>query len=419
MAAAGTSVQAKAGIEDTPELMYQDMLKAGLGLNHPELVKIVTDRSNLIRQWTIDYLGVCYKDRVDQFGGHSVPRCYTTTNNSGADIIKKLLVKVEDQGMQVRRQACLKRILTDVHGAVRGVAVLEGCGFPQAGSGRIKRIKANKAVVLASGGFGSDIAFRTVQDPRLTAEVGTTNHDGATAEALTAALEIGAGSLQLSLIQLGPWASPDEKGYGVGPDFSSYIAFPYGLMVDPATGKRFVNELADRKTRADAILNIGHPCIGIADAEGVRQSGRQIDRCLKRGVVKAFDTLEHLAAAFNIAYKNLDKTARSFNTFVTHKKDEDFGKPILQGAEPLAHPPYYGIRLWPKVHYTMGGIHINPRAQVIGLTRKPIRGLYAAGEVVGGVHGASRLGSCAITDCLIFGRIAGQNAATDSQGDKT
>ncbi len=87
-------------------------------------------------------------------------------------------------------------------------------------------------------------------------------------------------------------------------------------------------------------------------------------------------------------------------------------RPILVEAQPLLEAPFYGIRLWPKVHHTMGGIRINTRAQVINLDGHPIKGLYAAGEVTGGVHGACRLGSCAITDCLVFGRIAGKNAAT-------
>ena len=101
--------------------------------------------------------------------------------------------------------------------------------------------------------------------------------------------------MHLSWIQLGPWASPDEKGYGVGPGFADYIAFLYGIVIDPTTGKRFVNELADRRTVADAILNVGQPCIGIADTQGVEYSGWQIDRCLRKGVVKPFDRLEDLA----------------------------------------------------------------------------------------------------------------------------
>jgi succinate dehydrogenase/fumarate reductase flavoprotein subunit len=85
---------------------------------------------------------------------------------------------------------------------------------------------------------------------------------------------------------------------------------------------------------------------------------------------------------------------------------------MLTGAAPIDHPPFYGMRLWPKVHYTMGGIGINEKAEVIDLEGNAIPGLYAAGEMTGGVHGACRLGSCSITECLVFGRIAGQQAAT-------
>jgi succinate dehydrogenase/fumarate reductase flavoprotein subunit len=129
-------------------------------------------------------------------------------------------------------------------------------------------------------------------------------------------------------------------------------------------------------------------------------------------VVKGFDRLEELAAAYGLPLGELKATIETYNGHVEGGVDEDFGKPILPNADPLAHPPYYAIRLWPKVHHTMGGIQINAQAQVIGLDRQPIAGLYAAGEVTGGVHGACRLGSCAVTECLVFGRIAGRNAAT-------
>jgi len=182
-------------------------------------------------------------------------------------------------------------------------------------------------------------------------------------------------------------------------------------VIDPTTGKRFINELGDRKTVADAILNAGQPCIGIADSKGVEYSGWSIDRCLRKNVVRQFDQLEELASAYDIPLDPLKATVERYNQYVQRESDEEFGKPILPGASPLAHPPYYGIRLWPKVHYTMGGLQINAKAQVIGLNQQPIEGLYAAGEVTGGVHGACRLGSCAIIDCLVFGRIAGRNAA--------
>jgi flavocytochrome c len=413
IAAAGTPMQEKAGIKDSPELMYADMLKAGLGLNYPQLVREVAEKSNEVLQWSIDYLGVKYLDRVDQFGGHSVPRCYTVLKVSGATIIKQQLIKARELGTEVKTQRYLQAFIRDPEGRVCGVRVRDGYDYKRKDSGSDKHIRARKAVVLATGGFGADIAFRAAQDPRLTEKIDTTNKRFATAEALKEALKLGATPVHLSQIQLGPWASPDEKGFGVGPAFSDYIVFLYGIVVDSIHGKRFVNELADRKVLSDAILNVGQPCIGIADKKAVEQSGWNIDRCLKKGVVREFNRLEELASYYGLPYKALKATAEKYNNYVKNKLDEEFGKPFPPNTAPMTNPPYYGIRLWPKVHHTMGGVQINVRGQVIDLNQVPIKGLYAAGEVTGGVHGACRLGSCAITDCLVFGRICGRNAAAE------
>ena len=411
VAAAGTTLQKKAGIKDSPQLMYEDMLKAGLSLNHPELARIVAESSADIFQWTVDYLGVKYKDRVDQFGGHSVPRSYTSYNNSGSAIVKKLLAKIKELGIDVRLRTYLKTIFKNSDNRVCGVHVREGYSYPNPKSGMPKNIKANKAIILATGGFANDINFRTIQDPRLTNVVDSTNKPSTTAEALKEALRIGAAPVHLDWIQLGSWTSPDEKMLGVGPDFAGYIVFPYGILIDPTTGKRFVNELADRKSRADAILNVGQPCIGISDENGVILSGRQINHCLKKKVVRKFGKIDELAGYYKIPQPTFKDTINQYDNYVENGSDQAFGKPILPGTKPLIHPPFYGIRLWPKVHHTMGGVLINPRAQVINLDHKPIEGMFAAGEVTGGIHGACRLGSCAIPDCLVFGRIAGKNAA--------
>jgi flavocytochrome c len=413
MAAAGTSMQADRGIEDSPQLMYADMVKAGLGLNHPELVRTLSEKSAETFQWTVDYLGVKYLERVDQFGGHSVARGYTTHNRSGSAFIKQMLIKLKELGIPVRTKAFLQTILKDPEGRVCGVRIHEGYTYPDENSGIPKTISARKAVILTTGGFANDIDFRTSQDPRLTREIMSTNKYSTTGEALREAIRIGAMPVQLSWIQLGPWACPDEKGYGIGPDFASYIAFPYGIVIDPATGKRIMNELADRKMRADAILQKGHPCIVLTDKKGVECSGYQIEHCLKKGIVKAFQQIDALADEYNIPIRELKDTIKTFNISVENGVDETFGKPILPDARPLTHPPYYAMRVWPKVHHTMGGVLINAKAQVLDLSQKPLNGFYAAGEVTGGVHGASRLGCCAITDCLVFGRIAGRNAASN------
>jgi flavocytochrome c len=264
--------------------------------------------------------------------------------------------------------------------------------------------------VLAAGGFSADKYFRTLQNPTLTDKVDTTNQPGATAEVLLEALRIGATPVQISWIQLGPWTSPDEKGMGTGYVFNAMAGFVAGIMVDPDTGKRFINELADRKIRSDAILKTGHPAVTIADSKGIG-GVHNLERSLEKGVVKKFDSIDALAAEYNIPAQELKKTVETWNTYVKKGKDQDFDRYMQKDQKPIETGPFYSCRCWPKVHHTMGGLQINENAQVIGLNRKPIAGLYAAGEVAGGVHGAVRLGSCAVTDCIVFGRIAGQNAA--------
>jgi flavocytochrome c len=414
ISAAGTTLQKKFGINDSPDLMVSDMLKAGMGLNYPDLVREVADQSNDVFQWSIDYLGVEYLDRVDLFGGHSAPRCHAAKGITGSTIIKRQVAKVRELGMDIRLGMYFKTFIRDSEGRVCGVLVRDGYVYKNEESGRDRYIRANKAVILATGGFGSDVAFRAAQDPRLSEKIDSTNQKFTTAEALKEALRIGSTPVHLCQIQLGPWTSPDEKGYGDGPLFADYIVFSYGIIVDPETGKRVVNELGDRRAISDRILNIGHPCLAIADSKAVEQSGWNLDRCLKKGVVKTFGSLKELASFYGVPGDELRMTVERFNSFVFDKFDEEFGKPIIPRADQLLYPPFYGMRLWPKVHYTMGGVQINVRGQVIDLNQRPIKGLYAAGEVTGGIHGACRLGGCSITDCFVFGRISGRNAATEN-----
>jgi len=419
VSAAGSPMQAKEGVKDSPDLLYKDMLAAGLGLNHPELARMVADNSTPTVLWTISELGVKYKDKLTQEGGHSVPRMYSTYNQSGSAIVTRQLLKLKEIGVVPRLQAFLTKIYRDEKGRVKGVQIREDYMFPKTDSGKLKNIKARKAVVMATGGFGADVTFRTIQDPRLTAAVDTTNQPGATSEALREILRIGATPVQISWIQLGPWGSPDEKGMGLAPFFAQLCCAMYGLWVDTKTGKRFVNELADRKIRADAIIKAGNKCICFTDAKGyaigVKLLAESMPKLIERGVVKSYNSVEEMAAAYNCPVEPLKESIARFNKAVAAGKDEEWGRYLQKNQMPLDKAPYYAMRLMPKVHHCMGGVNINTRAQVLDvMSDKPIPGLYAAGELTGGVHGAVRLGSCATLDCLIFGRIAGQNAVKET-----
>jgi len=172
-------------------------------------------------------------------------------------------------------------------------------------------------------------------------------------------------------------------------------------MINPKTGKRFFKETGNRKERADAMILIGSPVIIFGDAETVTKRvfpASALEGGLRVGAIKKFDTLEEV---------------KRWNSFVEKKKDDDFDCMIFPDAKPTANPPFYGARLWPKIHHTMGGLFADINGRVIGFDFKPIQGLYAVGELTGGIHGAVRLGGCAGTDCIVNGRIAGRYAAAE------
>ncbi len=410
----GSPIQTREGIADSFALLKQDMLTAGRQLNNVALVETMVQESYPTLQWLTEELGVKFKDRVDQYGGHSVPRNHSPETLSGSAILTAMLTQAKSLGVEIRTQTRLIRLLTTpaqtntTPPMVTGVVV-------KTPDREIKQIGVNQGVVLATGGFSGDRTFLHQQAPHLPTGLDHTNVPHATAEALIEAIRIGAQGIDLDQVQLAPWVSPDETGYGIAPLFASYTVLAYGLAIDPVTGKRFINELADRKTWVDTLLTLGHPCIGIADTAGMENSGIDIEPYLAdRAVVKKFSTLSSLAAEYSIPDTALQQTLDRYNYFVGQlHEDRDFGKSLRDRAKPL-NPPFYGVRLWPKVHYTIGGVKIDPQAQVLGVGDLPIAGLYAAGEVTGGMHGACRLGGCAMTECIVFGRMAGQNVAKHS-----
>lgn len=412
LAAPGNYLQKQRRVVDSPQRFFDDMMRAGLGLNHPELVRTMAEQAAAAIDWTRTELGVRYLERLDCFGGHSTARSLTTRGHSGVDIIRAQTDRLKSAGVAIRTRCRLHRLLTDPSGVVNGVEIQTGYGLPPGKDGPSRRIRAGRAVVLATGGFANDVKFRSILQPGLDESIQTTNHKGATAEGLVAALRIAAFPVHLAWIQLGPWGCPDEKGFGRGGRFASYAVFPAGLLIDPATGLRIVNEWADRRIRSEAMMRVGHPCLGIVDAAGAELDRDSLVIGLKAGRIRAFESIGSLAHAFGSPSATLEGTVKDYNQAIAQGRPDRFGKALTPSTRKIAAAPYYAIRLWPKVHYTPGGVAINSKAQVLNLDGNPMPRLYAAGEVCGGVHGASRLGSCALTEGLVFGRIAGKEAAS-------
>lgn len=414
MGVPGTEIQKEKGIKDSVDLMVADMLKAGLNMNHPDKVRALCEEAYPAYRMLVDELGVKFSTTILKHeGGHSVPRSLFTANGSGSEIVNKLLAGLEKKGIKPRLRTILDNIYLDDTGRAVGVKVRQNYRFGKADSGKARTIRAVKGIVLAHGGFGADVAYRSMFDPKLGKTFQTTNQPGATAEAWRTAASIGAQMIQNDWIQCLPYTSPDEKGFGIGWAWAGHTQ-AYGFWIDAATGKRFVNELADRKIRCDAILahnNMGHDCLSVGDKktadlfEVIRPGWKK--RQLAAKVLFEYATLEDMAKAHKIPLAALKETIAGINESVTTKKDP-MGRRVNADLKPQTEGPWYVTRLSPKVHHCMGGILTTPKAEVISVTGKIIPGLYAAGEATGGVHGAVRLGSNAVTDCVANGRIAGR-----------
>jgi fumarate reductase flavoprotein subunit len=392
---------------DSVDIYVQDMLKAGHYLNYVELARKVASESREGYEWLVR-LGVEFPPELKiQAGGHSVKRTFQTKNVSGRDIVTKLLEAVEKRGIPIKKEHKVTRIVREglKSGKILGVEVETG--------GKKIYIRARRALILASGGFSRDLSLRKSQWPVLDESFLSTNHPGATGEILLAANDICAELVQIDQIQLYPFADP-ETGVLDRPAVIPFTSPAYAIYIWK-DGKRFVNELAAR----DVIANIQiftlkeKPTWTIFD-EGMwpRFTTKDvIEEGLAKGRIIKSDTLEELARKAGIDPAGLVETVRRYNTFIEKGKDEDFGKPRLLAK--IEKPPFYAVPQWPAVHHTMGGLRINTKAQVLDYDGVPIPKLYAAGEVTGGVHGGTRLGGCAVADCIIFGRTAGREAAKE------
>lgn len=421
LTATGCPQQKMHHIKDSVELLEHDILKAGNYMNDPKKVHEIASHALSNYEWCVNELGVEFlPDAIGQEGGHSVPRYVTTKNGSGSGIVLKELEMVKKLGVPIRLRTYVDHIVRsqENEGPVLGVVVHEGYRFPKAGSGKQKAIRARKGVILCYGGFSADVKFRTFQDPKLNATLDTTNQPGATSELWRETSAIGCLQVQNDWIQCGPWGNPKEKGMGIGWTFTQSAAAEYGLWVN-TKGQRFVNELANRKVRADAIFAEeakGLKAIAIANQYGADKLEAARPGIMKKlvepNIVSKYDTLEALAKDFNIPLDELKKTLAQVNESAKTKNDKPFGRYINNEFKPLTEGPWYAAITSPKVHHCMGGLLTNMKGQVLDIMdQEPIPGLYAAGEATGGIHGAVRLGSCAILDCLVNGRICGQEVA--------
>ena len=393
--AAETPYQKADGIEDSIELFVEDTMKGGKNLNDPKLVQVMAEQSADAVTWVNEIGGDL--SVVGQFGGASVKRIHRPSDTSavGPMLVNALNAKLKELDVPVFLETEAEHILLNEEGAVVGVQAVTKGGEPYTIS--------CKAVILATGGFGANselvVKYRKDLDGFC-----TTNHSGATGDGIVMAQKLKAGLVDIDQIQTHPTVNPDTTTM-----YTEGVRGNGAILVN-RSGKRFVNELETRDVVSEAILNQeGKTCFMVFD-QSVRESLSAIEKYIGQGIITQADTPEELAEAIGVDKDQLKATLEQYATYQTGGKDTEFGRESME--VPLNMPPYYAGLCAPAVHHTMGGVKIDTAAQVLKEDGNAIPGLFAAGEVVGGVHGANRLGGNAVTDIVVFGRLAG-NAAYD------
>jgi fumarate reductase flavoprotein subunit len=398
MNAAWTDQQKAKKITDSPELMFEDTMKGGQNINDPALVKVLSSHSKDSVDW-MTAMGADLTD-VGMMGGASVNRAHRPTGGAGvgAHVVQVLYDNAVKRNIDLRMNTRGIEVLKDDKGTVKGILV----------KGMYKGyywVKAD-AVILATGGFAKNNERVAKLDPSLKGFI-STNQPGAVGDGLDVAENAGGALKDMQYIQAHPTLS--VKG---GVMVTEAVRGNGAILVN-REGKRFVNEITTRDKASAAILaQTGKSAYLIFD-DSVRKSLSKIDKYIGLGVAPTADSLVKLGKMEGIDGKALTETVARYNSLVSSGKDTDFERPNLPRA--LNEGNYYAIEVTPGVHHTMGGVMIDTKAEVMNAKKQVIPGLYGAGEVTGGVHGANRLGGNAISDIITFGRLAGEEAAKYSE----
>ncbi|CAI5446056.1 unnamed protein product [Caenorhabditis angaria] len=432
---AGTATQSNLGLTDSPSNLVSDTLSAGDNENNKNLVEILAANSADAVEF-LRNVGVDLTD-VNLCGGHSVARTHWIPSPkegrpipAGFEIMKRLRtkldkIKAEDAELfELLTSTKMTKIIKE-DGKVIGIEVENNEG----------RQIIHGNVVLATGGFSSDRSKDglLIEFGGEKLEFPSTNGQFARGDGVKLARSIGAKLIGMNRIQIHPTAFVDPKDPKASTKFLAAEALRgKGALLINGNGERFGNELGRRDYLTGKILEesqeIGEhfqngsggqkSAIMLMNEKNVEAFGRpafNFYAIVKKFFVK-YENSDELADALKVDRKTVKETLENYVQIFNGKKEDPFGKRVFPVASILPNEPIYAAIVTPAIHYTMGGLEIDGNAQVISAqNEKPIEGLYAAGEVSGGVHGSNRLAGNSLLECVVFGRIAGQNALKYNQ----
>lgn len=389
MNASETVYQKEQGIDDSTELFIEETIKGGKNWNDAALVEEMCEGSAAAIDWLADHGLVL--DNITTTGGMSVPRCHRPTDGSavGASYVPALATACQDAGVEVVYDNPVSELVQDGTGAVTGVACKDGTRY------------GAKAVILASGGFGSNKDMIVQYRPDLATFV-STNAASIQGDGMVMAQKAGANLIQMDQIQIHPTVYADGALVAEG------VRGGGGILIN-LNGERFVNDMGTRDVVSAAELAQPDGKVWVVYDQNVYDNNKACASYEKREMSVKADDLASLADAIGVPADTLQETVDTYNASVGGAEDP-FGR-TTGFVAPLDTAPFYAIAVYPGVHHTMGGVRIDTDNQALDILGNAIAGLYAAGEVTGGIHGANRIGGNAICDITVMGINAGTKAA--------
>ncbi|WP_160110668.1 flavocytochrome c [Butyrivibrio sp. Su6] len=403
MNAAETHYEKEQGIEDSVELFIEDTIKSGKEINDPELVRTLAENTSEAIDW-LDKENAPLSGPLGTMGGLSAKRTHRPVDaegnvtSVGNFLVSALGVRLDELGIEVQTGAAINKILMEDGKAV-GVS---GVGA----YGENITVHAN-SVIIATGGFGGNMDRIVALRPDLAGYI-STNVATADGDAIDFLGEVGADFVDMEQIQLHPTVIPTD-GALVGEALRGD-----GAILVNREGVRFTNETGTRDAVSAAEVSQTGGNVWLIANQEMYEGSAVIKKLDKSGYLVTGADLDELAKAMEFdanATAALKETVSTWSSYVASGTDADFSRDIGTPLTDLSSGPYYAVNVGPGIHHCMGGVKINTDAQVISTDGTPIPGLYACGEVTGGIHGANRLGGNAVADIVVFGRIAGENAS--------
>ncbi|WP_423189019.1 flavocytochrome c [Alkalibacterium sp. f15] len=393
MNASETKFQEAAGIEDSNDAFFEETLAGGNETNNEELLNYMVGHSAESIDW-LDSIGITL-DNLTTTGGMTVERTHRPSDGSavGEYLVNGLLDNIEEREIPLFVNSEVTALLEE-DGKMTGVEVLV--------NQTDERTISAEAVVVATGGFGANFDMIVEQNPDLEGYV-TTNHEGSVGTGIEMISSLGGDVVDMKDIQIHPTVE-QSSGYLI-----TEAVRGEGAILVSEEGTRFTNEMDTRDKVSAEIIALPEQKAYLIFDDGVKERVLAIEKYENEGFVVSGESIEELAEAMSLDASSLKETVDTWNTTVSDGEDAEFGRTTAMD-EDLSTGSYHAVEIAPGVHHTMGGIRINTMTEVLKTDGNKVDGLYAAGELTGGIHGSNRIGGNAVADIIIFGRQAGKQA---------